>query len=186
MCSVRYSLSLDSGDDTVWHLRCSPCDLGIQSHSHTAHFVQYGSSRFPFSQCVTASEFQMRLSEQTNERPSKYYFLFQTTAHSCVCINVLLHQRMDFDGMFGLKTNTLCTALALSPSRFFALALARRVLYCLYTIHMYEICIEHWQRVCLLCALFLFLFLSRNHRLHASVVYNTHGVYSHTYIQCSK
>lgn len=123
VCVCSSSISLDSDDDTVWHLRRSPCDLNIQSH---ILFCTVRLFSFPFSQCDC--EWILNASKRTNE---KIYFLFQTKAHSCVCINVLLHHRMDFDGMFGSKTNTRhsvqYTALSL------ALSLARCALYCLYT-----------------------------------------------------
>lgn len=163
VCVCSSSISLNSDDDTVWHLRRSPCDLNIQSH---ILFCTVRLFSFPFSQC------DCEWISNASKRTSKYISYFKLK-HTAVCASMCCSIIAWISTVCSAQKQILGTLYSTQHSLSICRSLTHSLCTVLfvYTIHMYEICSEHWLRVCLICALclFLFLYLSHSIRLHASV-----------------
>lgn len=164
----------------------------IQNHILYIYFVLYGYFLFHLLS-VTVSKFKCEYSEWVSACLCISYFkLNHTTACVCllVCINVLLHHRMDFDGMFGCWKQTLGTLYSThTHTLYLSLSLCTVLFVCMNVWNMHWALTESVSFVRSVSISFSLSFDPSHPSPCTVLVYNTHGVYSYiynTYIQFSK
>lgn len=179
VCVCSSSISLDSDDDTVWHLRRSPCDLNIQSH---ILFCTVRLFSFPFSQCDCSN---------ASERYISYFKLKHTAVCASMCCSIIAWVSTVCSAQKQILGTLYSTQHSLSLSHSLAV-------YCTVCIHHTHVWNMQWalaESVSYLCAVSVSLSLSLAFNpspcqcivqctIHSECIH-THK-YHNTYIQFSK